>query len=96
MVSLRVRAPVPEFLHMSSTLVCMQPIANSRAEWLRGIQRSAMVVVLLIVMVTEHMWPELLRAQITDSQLTQTLFQCEFWIVMAVVLRPVLLRASIG
>ena len=96
MVLSRVQEPVPEFLRMSSTLVCMQPIANSRAEWLRGIQRSAMVVVLLIVMVTEHMWLELLRAQITDSQLTQTLCQCEFWIVMAVVLRPELLQASIG
>jgi hypothetical protein len=55
-----------------------------------------MVVALLIVMVTEHMWLELLRAPITDSQLTQTLFQCEFWIVTEVVLRPELLQASIG
>jgi hypothetical protein len=55
MVLLRVQEPVPEFLRMSSTLVSMQPIANSLAEWLRDIQPSAMVVVLLIVMVTEHM-----------------------------------------
>jgi hypothetical protein len=55
-----------------------------------------MVVVRLTVMVTELMWLELLRAQITDLQLTQTLFLCEFWIVTEVVLRPELLQASIG
>jgi hypothetical protein len=55
-----------------------------------------MVAVLQIVMVTELMLREQLLVQITDSQLRQTLFLCEFWIVMAVVLRLASLLASTG
>jgi hypothetical protein len=61
-----------------------------------AIRPSAMVAVLQIVMVTELMLREQLLVQITDSQLRQTLFLCEFWIVMAVVLRLASLLASTG
>jgi hypothetical protein len=61
-----------------------------------AIRPLAMVAVLQIVMVTELMLREQLLVQITDSQLTQTLFLCEFWIVTEAVLQLVLLQVSIG
>jgi hypothetical protein len=55
-----------------------------------------MVAVLQIVMVTELMLREQLLVQITDSQLRQTLFLCEFWIVTEAVPQLASLLASTG
>jgi hypothetical protein len=81
---------------MSSILACTQLILNLQAVFQVAIRPLAMVAVLQIVMVTELMLREQLLVQITDSQLRQTLFLCEFWIVMAVVLRLASLLASTG
>jgi hypothetical protein len=81
---------------MSSILACTQLILNLQAVFQVAIRPLAMVAVLQIVMVTEHMWLEQLLVQITDSQLRQTLFLCEFWIVTEAVPQLASLLASTG